>query len=494
MNDMPQAHADVQRLLASYNLAPESRAFAPLADAYRAAGRLDEAVRLLETGVGRHPRYVSAFVLLGFCQRDLHQDDAAEATFARVLELDPDNLIALRYRAECARRRGVPERAVEYLRRALELDPFDREVQADLGLVTTALERETRERGVPMWAPGARVERSEQDPFAVEPPQPPAARTVPFETAVVSEPPPVPGPAASVAAMPPAAEPEPAPETAPQSGVRRAPVEPPLIDLRRVGRPEPVVEPAATPGPAPGVIEPPATARPVPDRPGWHFTRQEDRIVVAPSDAPVRGPIRSVEDRLFSAPGAFSVVPPAAPPSVPVATPPPELAAEPEFTTRTLARIYESQGYFDKALGIYDELHRKHPEDRDVADRRAALRRQLGAAAETPPPRLALPPAEAQLEPAEDEQGVAWRLLETSDPAHPEQTASRLRRVAEDARERDQARRHTIVGAPRVEPPPPPPAPRPQPVAPVPTTPSEDLGRGHQDFDRFLTYLRSLKQ
>ncbi len=491
MNDTPQARADVERLLAHYNLAPESRAFAPLADAYRTAGRLDEAVRVLQTGLSRHPRYVSAFVLLGFCQRDLHQEDAAESTFARVLELDPDNLIALRYRAECARRRGVLERAVEYLRRALELDPFDRDVQADLGLVTTALERQTRERAAPDWPPGARVERRDPDPFSVEPAAPATVHPLPFEPAAFPAAPPIATPAASVAAIP--AAPEPESEPVPQSGVRRGAIEPPLIDLRRVGRPEAAPESAAVSEPEPRTVEPPATARPAGDRPAWHFTRQEDRIVVVPTDAPVRGPIRSVEDRLFSTQRAFSPLPDVEPP---VASGPPEgptpVGGEKEFATRTLARIYESQGYFDKALLIYEELHRQHPEDRDIADRRAALQRGPASPAETPPPRPTLPPAEAQREPAEDEQGVAWRLLDTGDPAHPQHTASRLRRVAEDARERDQARRHTIVGTPPVESPPAP-APTPASFAPPLLAPAEDLGRGHQDFDRFLTYLRSLK-
>ena len=145
MPDGSQARLDLERLQARYDQAPQSRLFAPLADAYRGAGQPDKAAAILRTGLERDPSYVSALVLLAQCSIDLQQEDAAEATFARVLELDPENLVALRFRAERARRRGALERAVEMLRLLLKIDPFDREVQADLGLVATALERKARE-------------------------------------------------------------------------------------------------------------------------------------------------------------------------------------------------------------------------------------------------------------------------------------------------------------------------------------------------------------
>ena len=62
---------DVDKQIAYYEhkceLNPDSRAFAPLADLYRRAGRFDDAFRVLEAGLAAHPRYISALVILGRC-------------------------------------------------------------------------------------------------------------------------------------------------------------------------------------------------------------------------------------------------------------------------------------------------------------------------------------------------------------------------------------------------------------------------------------------
>ena len=82
---MDPSSVTLTQLESAYRKAPESRLFASLADAYRASGRLPEALDLLQEGTQRHPDYVSALVLLGLCQRELAGGEAAEITFARVL-------------------------------------------------------------------------------------------------------------------------------------------------------------------------------------------------------------------------------------------------------------------------------------------------------------------------------------------------------------------------------------------------------------------------
>ena len=44
---------------------PQSRAFAPLAEAYRKVGKLDDAIRVAETGLEIHPGYTGGLVVLG---------------------------------------------------------------------------------------------------------------------------------------------------------------------------------------------------------------------------------------------------------------------------------------------------------------------------------------------------------------------------------------------------------------------------------------------
>ncbi len=103
---MPDSATDIERqiqfYLRKYELAPHSRAFAPLADLYRRAGRVEEALEILAAGLVEHPQYVSALVIRGRCHVDAGQSEAADKAFQRVLELDPENLVALKQLASLA--------------------------------------------------------------------------------------------------------------------------------------------------------------------------------------------------------------------------------------------------------------------------------------------------------------------------------------------------------------------------------------------------------
>jgi tetratricopeptide (TPR) repeat protein len=73
---------------------PASIAFAQLAEEYRRAGDLHEAVRVCETGLAQHPAYISARVTLGRSLFDLGRLAEARQAFTQVIEAAPDNLIA----------------------------------------------------------------------------------------------------------------------------------------------------------------------------------------------------------------------------------------------------------------------------------------------------------------------------------------------------------------------------------------------------------------
>jgi hypothetical protein len=150
-----------------------------------------------------------------------------------------------------------------------------------------------------------------------------------------------------------------------------------------------------------------------------------------------------------------------------------------EFATLTLARIYESQGYYQKALGIYDELLRRHPHESEVASRRAALQRRLAGVADLTPAE----PRRTEPAPSAPDAETQWRLLDAAALGPPQESADRLRAATQEARDAERARRHTVLGPPPAAPPPDP--------APAPP---EDVTRGHPDFERFLAYVRSLQR
>lgn len=105
--------------------APHSRVFAPLADLLRQAGRWDDALELLDDGLGRHPDYVSAQVIKGRTLLDAGRMDQAREILRRVLQIDSENLVVLRLMTEDARSRQDWETAIPLLEKLVVLDPDD---------------------------------------------------------------------------------------------------------------------------------------------------------------------------------------------------------------------------------------------------------------------------------------------------------------------------------------------------------------------------------
>ena len=117
--------SELDKLEARFQQNPKGRNFAPLADAYRKAGLLDNAISLCQEGLKLHPDYVSAYIVYARCLVDKKDDTAAHDVFKQVLDLDRENIIALRGLAELAERTGKYDEAVEWLSRLLNADPMN---------------------------------------------------------------------------------------------------------------------------------------------------------------------------------------------------------------------------------------------------------------------------------------------------------------------------------------------------------------------------------
>lgn len=108
---------------------PSSIAFAQLAEELRRAGANEEAIDVCQSGLARHPGYLSARVTLGRALLELGQLDDAHVELSVVVETAPDNLAAIRGLAEIHQRRGELADALVYYRRALELARHDPELE-----------------------------------------------------------------------------------------------------------------------------------------------------------------------------------------------------------------------------------------------------------------------------------------------------------------------------------------------------------------------------
>ena len=106
---------------------PASLAFAPLADAYRKAGRTREAINLCREGLGRFPHYTTARLILAKAHLDDGNPEAALAELSIILQASPKDAQAHRLAADVHRRAGRLPEARQHLERVVRLDAGDRE-------------------------------------------------------------------------------------------------------------------------------------------------------------------------------------------------------------------------------------------------------------------------------------------------------------------------------------------------------------------------------
>ena len=107
---------------------PEGRAFAPLADAYRRQGDLDQALELIQDGLGRHSSFTPGHIVAAWVRRDRGELDEAGDAFGVALGLDEENSEALRGLGEIAVARGDGETATIHYQKLTELEPDDLEI------------------------------------------------------------------------------------------------------------------------------------------------------------------------------------------------------------------------------------------------------------------------------------------------------------------------------------------------------------------------------
>ena len=109
---------------------PDGLSFAPLADAFLRKGDLREALDLLTDGTSRHPDYATGHVVA--TRLYLGQGMHAEAEFAarRVLDLDPENTVALSALVTVLHANGAEEEAAVVRSALVDADPDSEEARA----------------------------------------------------------------------------------------------------------------------------------------------------------------------------------------------------------------------------------------------------------------------------------------------------------------------------------------------------------------------------
>jgi tetratricopeptide (TPR) repeat protein len=396
------------------------RYFAPLANEFRKAGEIEQAIMICEEFLPQQPGHMSGHIVYGQALFEAARFEEARTVFETALTLDPENLIALRHLGDIAKGQGDLEAARRWYDRVLEADPRNEEIQA---LIAGLQAMPPAPPAPPPADPGTVGDASdtaptvqmstvsrEQQRFA-PPTPPPMPEPIEFELSgdVSLEMPetlPVqPGPS-TVSSAHDRAEGLESVEFTPlagpvdrahdlgsslEAGEFTAPDAPvaPLAGLEEtsIGAFERAVPDGGPPLPmldtsesaeSPSRPEPPSTPRLAPDRqppPAYRGDLPADQPADLPPELPPA--VIAAEAKLLEgdeppsppAPEAFEV-PVAAAPTAPAA---PAAPAAP-FVTETMAELFLKQGFREQALDVYRQLLAANPHDERLQHRVLELR------------------------------------------------------------------------------------------------------------------------
>ena len=121
--------ARIEELEKKFNENPR-RYFAPLANEYRKAGDVQQAIAICRTYVPQQPGHMSGHIVFGQALFEAGDHDEARGVFEAALGLDPENLIALRHLGDIAREHGEIDAARSWYQRVLNADPRNDDVAA----------------------------------------------------------------------------------------------------------------------------------------------------------------------------------------------------------------------------------------------------------------------------------------------------------------------------------------------------------------------------
>ncbi len=346
---------EIERLSAQVAGEPGSRVFLQLAELYLKAGMTSEAVSTLENGLKATPHYMSAKVMLGKAYLENGEAEKAREQLEAVVKVNPDNLVAQRKLGEIYLGMGMNAEAARSFKIITLLNPRDEEAAALLKEAESpvaekreepAPEKAEEEASEPQTVPMFDI--SETDAAGKEPE---AESDIPLpadQFAAGSNIPEPQFPAEAIDAEEPAV---PGQEPAPEGGI------PEVIEVL----PTPDVFPGMDLLPEPEILADTAG--------GTEGQAEAEDIFAAYKDASAdeeesKEPVYEITDDISSLEIDGVTFQPSGELTAP--QPAPESAGKEAFETETLAELYITQGFYDRAINIYKNLIAESPSDMNL--------------------------------------------------------------------------------------------------------------------------------
>lgn len=313
---------------------PKSKLFVPLAEEYKKAGDIEMSIHVLTEGLKHNPGYITAKSFLGRLLLEKGDLQGALKEFEDVVKAIPDNLLAQRKLGDIYARLGDKANALARYKAAQSLNPKDEEIRVLIAELESGGNISTSTDAGPAGGPAA--SRSRAEGMAAQPaPSPPPAGQVwaggPLAAEQVEEPEEV------LYVEPLDEEPAPVPNG---SGD---------FDFLAEGMPP------EAPGEAGGI-----DGQPLP--------------VFEPADQTDTAADVFGADAIGVSSSPFSI------PAVEEDKSAPPRAAD-DLTTNTLAELYISQGFYEKAIDIYERLLAENPDSKALEAKLAQVRAMAGGGA-----------------------------------------------------------------------------------------------------------------
>ena len=330
------------------------RFFASLANEYRKAGDLEQAISLCQTHLAEQPSNMNGHVVYGQALFEAGRYDEAKVTFEAALTLDPENLIALRHLGDIACRNGANDQARVWYERVLDADPRNDEIIALLENL------QAEEKRTSIETPVASVESIAPRDAGTAEFRPPQVITPLSNTPVSSPTPIVPIDAVDTLQAPvDSALPVAPPVIPPRASLESIGLMDLSIDFDSALGTPPSAAPA-TPEALGDLMADPFAEPTTPEFQAWEppvvdLTASASEPPVAATEAVPAPAYDESIDMLFGD-------------SLPAEPAPP-------FVTETMAELYLQQGFTAEALDVYRQLSAANPDDESLKERVRKLER-----------------------------------------------------------------------------------------------------------------------
>jgi tetratricopeptide (TPR) repeat protein len=109
-----------------YKRNPRSRVFAPLAEAFRKMGMLEDAYKILKEGIRYHPNYTLGYIVLAHCYYDEQKYELTYNTLRPFINQNADNISLQKIFAQSCIHLGHLEEALDTFKYLLFMNPKDK--------------------------------------------------------------------------------------------------------------------------------------------------------------------------------------------------------------------------------------------------------------------------------------------------------------------------------------------------------------------------------